>query len=85
MTRTHVDPRRCQRLFIGPLGRGSYDRDNACAHGEAGATIHGVAPGPHTVIVKGFGDDEVKDLLTTQIDVPADTIELGTFDLPPAP
>ena len=50
------------RVFLGPLGPGSFDRDIECAIGtsKAGAELDGVSAGRYTLVLKGFGGERIQ-------------------------
>jgi hypothetical protein len=74
---------RTVHVFIGDLGPGSYDRDIDCAVGEEapGLRMFGLAPGRHTFVIKGFGNEVMKFWHTGEIDIPAGPADLGVIDL----
>jgi|SoiMethySBSTD1v2_1073268.scaffolds.fasta_scaffold27771_4 hypothetical protein len=74
---------RTVHVFIGPLApSGFYDQELRCEAGEGKAVaLRGVAPGRHTLVLKGLARDKVIYTLTEEIEV--GTPEMGRFDLVP--
>lgn len=77
---------RTVHVHLGPLApEGSYDHEVRCTVGDVaseGIRLHDVAPGPHTLVLKGLTEDRVLFFLETEIVVPAGG-DLGTFIVPP--
>lgn len=72
-------------VFVGPLApEGSYDHEVECAVGQQpeGLKMEGVAPGAHTVVLKGLAADRVLYELTLDLEVPdGDAASLGELNL----
>jgi hypothetical protein len=73
-------------VFIGPLApEGSYDHEVECEVGQKpdGLKMEGVAPGPHTVVLKGLAADRVLYEITVDLEVPdGDDASIGELNLP---
>ena len=74
---------RTVHVFVGPLApTGFYDQELRCEAGETTpVSLHGVAPGRHTLVLKGLARDKVIYTLTQEIEVGPQA--LGRFDLVP--
>jgi hypothetical protein len=77
-------------VFVGPLApTGSYDHVISCANGETGVRLEGVAPGPHTIVLKGIPHDvpgqpsALRYELTADVNITAADEDLGVMTLPP--